>query len=638
MYRVLYRKWRPQVFSDVVGQPQVTKTLSSQVRENRLAHAYLFTGSRGTGKTTCAKIFSKAVNCLNPKDGNPCNECEICRGIDRGTVLDIVEIDAASNRGIDDIRLLRDEANFTPSQAKYRVYIIDEVHMLTIEAFNALLKTLEEPPEHVKFILATTEVQKLPSTILSRCQRFDFRRIEPDIIADRLIEVATAEKTTLERDAAILIARISDGGMRDALSLLDRALSVTENVDIQTVSACAGLMGREHLYALIRAVADKDTAKCLNILDELHKASCDTERLCTELIDQFRSFLMIKTVQHPENLIVCTAEELETIKGLSNMFTSDFVMFALNVLTNASQAIKKTQNRRIEAEIALIRMCRPEGENDVSALNARIAQLEKEIALLRSGSFIPSQPSPVSAPVPKTEEKKAEDKKADIPWDIPGEIPAPADVPWAPPEEIPLPSDVPWDAPEEIPSPADVPWDIPEAPKPGEKKQTSSFSGFAAEASGISFADKFAAADNGKDDSDDAFDFDAFMAELEDEKAQQPPSQETKPSQSFSFAADMPFGSSSPSAGMPFGDEGASTDASQINPSTWMKIILETEKAFMPLIGQLTGSRGYIEGNSILIEFADPTLKKFANTALICKHVKNSASFVLNKEYNVKIK
>ncbi len=616
MYRVLYRKWRPQIFSDVVGQPQVTKTLSSQIRENRLAHAYLFTGSRGTGKTTCAKIFSKAVNCLNPKDGNPCNECEICKGIDRGTVLDIVEIDAASNRGIDDIRLLRDEANFTPSQAKYRVYIIDEVHMLTIEAFNALLKTLEEPPEHVKFILATTEVQKLPSTILSRCQRFDFRRIEPDIIADRLIEVATAEKTFLERDAAILIARIADGGMRDALSLLDRALSVTQNVDIQTVSACAGLMGREHLYALIRAVADKDTAKCLNILDELHKASCDTERLCTELIDQFRNFLIIKTVQHPENLIVCTAEELETVKALCNLFTSDFVMFALNVLTSASQAIKKTQNRRIEAEIALIRMCRPEGENDVSALTARIAQLEKEIALLKNGTFV--QPKEIPVPVQKTEKKKEEIAHTDVPWDIPEEKSALADVPWDIPEAV----------PEKI---------ISDNPRI-EEKPASSFSGFAAEAPSFSFADKFAAADNGSDDNDDTFDFDAFMAELEDDKAQQSHSEPKQPSQDFSFGGEMPFGSSSQPADLPFGDESTDTASSQINPSTWMKIILETEKAFMPLIGQLTGSKGYIEGNTLLIEFADATLKKFANSALICKHVKNSASFVLNKEYNVKIK
>ena len=225
MYRVLYRKWRPKVFADVIGQPQVTTTIASQVKENRLSHAYLFTGSRGTGKTTCAKIFSKAVNCLNPVNGDPCNECEICRGIDAGSVLDIVEIDAASNRGIEDIRILRDEVNFTPSQAKYRVYIIDEVHMLTIEAFNALLKTLEEPPEHVKFILATTEVHKLPATILSRCQRFDFRRIEPQYIAERLKYVAGEEGAQLSHDAAMLIARIADGGMRDALSLLDRCIS-----------------------------------------------------------------------------------------------------------------------------------------------------------------------------------------------------------------------------------------------------------------------------------------------------------------------------------------------------------------------------------------------------------------------------
>jgi len=293
------------------------------------------------------------------------------------------------------------------------------------------------------------------------------------------------------------------------------------------------------------------------------------------------------------------------------MFTSDFVMFALNVLTSASQAIKKTQNRRIEAEIALIRMCRPEGENDVSALNARIAQLEKEIALLKSGSFVQAKEIPV--PVPK-----AEPIKTDIP-----------------------PADVPWDIPEEKPTPADVPWDIPEEvheEKQENEKPVSSFSGFAAEMSGGSFADKFAAADNGNSDSDDVFDFDAFMAELEDEKAQQPKNEKQEPSQDFSFASDMPFGSSSPSADLPFGEEEAQTSSSQINPSTWMKIILETEKAFMPLIGQLTGSKGYIEGNTIFIEFANDALKKFANSALICKHVKDSASFVLNKEYNVKIK
>ncbi|MCH5198026.1 MAG: DNA polymerase III subunit gamma/tau [Oscillospiraceae bacterium] len=399
VYRVLYRKWRPQVFSDVVGQPHITKTLLSEVRENRLAHAYLFTGSRGTGKTTCAKILSKAINCLHPVDGNPCNECEMCRGIDSGTVLDIVEIDAASNRGIDDIRQLRDESGFTPSQAKYRVYIIDEVHMLTIEAFNALLKTLEEPPEHVKFILATTEVHKLPSTILSRCQRFDFRRIEPAIIAQRLMYVAKEENAVLSEDAAILIARIADGGMRDALSLLDSAISVSDNVTSKVVSDCAGLMGREFIYDLIRAVAAFDTAKSLSILDELHKASCDTERLINELTNQFRNFLIIKTVKQPENLIVSTADELEVIRELASSFTDEQLIFALNTLTSAADAVKRTQNRRIEAEMALIKLCSPETDNDISALNARIAKLEKEIALLKQGGTSISSPAKREDPV-----------------------------------------------------------------------------------------------------------------------------------------------------------------------------------------------------------------------------------------------
>ncbi|MBQ3086695.1 MAG: DNA polymerase III subunit gamma/tau, partial [Clostridia bacterium] len=355
MYRVLYRKWRPQTFSDVVGQPQVTVALRCQIKENRLSHAYLFTGSRGTGKTSCAKIFAKAVNCLHPVGGDPCNECEICKGIDDGTVLDIVEIDAASNRGVDDIRQLREEVKFTPSQAKFRVYIVDEVHMLTIEAFNALLKTLEEPPEHVKFILATTEVQKLPSTILSRCQRYDFRRIEPEIIADRLQKISEEEGATLEKDAAVLIARLADGAMRDALSLLDRCLSTAEPpLTVQTVTQAAGLMGRDYLFNLCRTVANRDTAAALTILDDLHKASCDTERLCTELINQFRNLLIVHTVQHPEKLIVATNEEIEENKKLASLFTTEAILRALNVLSDAVDAIKKTQNRRVEAEMALI--------------------------------------------------------------------------------------------------------------------------------------------------------------------------------------------------------------------------------------------------------------------------------------------
>lgn len=379
MYRVLYRKWRPQTFSDVAGQPHITETLSNEVRENRLAHAYLFTGSRGTGKTSCAKILSKAINCLSPVNGNPCNSCEICRGIDNGSVLDVVEIDAASNRGIDDIRALREESAFTPAQAKYRVYIIDEVHMLTIEAFNALLKTLEEPPEHIVFILATTEVQKLPSTILSRCQRFDFRRISVDAIVSRLKYVASEENVILDDAAAVLIARIADGGMRDALSIFDRCLSISENVTTAVVSDAAGIMSKDYLFALSEAFRTKDTSRALSIVDELHNSSCDTERLCTELTNHFRSLLIIKSVKNPENILVCTNEELAELKTLSEKFTVDEILNIMNILSAAIASIKVTQNRRIETEMAVIKICTPEASTDVSALFARIAELEKKI-------------------------------------------------------------------------------------------------------------------------------------------------------------------------------------------------------------------------------------------------------------------
>lgn len=263
MYKVLYRKWRPQVFADVVGQPQVTITLKNELMAGRIAHAYLFTGSRGTGKTTCAKILAKAVNCLDLHDGDPCGNCEICRGIESGSVMDIVEIDAASNNGVDNIRMLREEANFTPAAAKYRVYIIDEVHMLSTGAFNALLKTLEEPPEHVIFILATTEVHKLPATILSRCQRFDFRRIPPQEIAGRLTYVAEQENAVLEEQAGLLLARLADGALRDALSLLDQCLGRSKQVTLEVVQETVGLVGRDHLFALSEAVRGHDSSSAL---------------------------------------------------------------------------------------------------------------------------------------------------------------------------------------------------------------------------------------------------------------------------------------------------------------------------------------------------------------------------------------
>ncbi len=395
MYRVLYRKWRPQTFSDVSGQPHITDTLMNEVKENRLAHAYLFTGSRGTGKTSCAKILSKAINCLNPVNGNPCNNCEICRGIDEGSVLDVVEIDAASNRGIDDIRALREESAFTPAQAKYRVYIIDEVHMLTIEAFNALLKTLEEPPEHIVFILATTEVQKLPSTILSRCQRFDFRRISVDAIVERLNYVAQQENVTIDNTAATLIARIADGGMRDALSVFDRCLSISENVTEKVVSDAAGIMSKDYLFALSYAFRNKDTSKALSIIDELHNSSCDTERLCTELTNHFRSLLVIKSVNNPENILVSTNEELEELKKISELFTIEEILSIMNILSATIASIKVTQNRRVETEMAMIKICSPSLSADTDALFARIAALESKINALENGQVAIKQPAPV---------------------------------------------------------------------------------------------------------------------------------------------------------------------------------------------------------------------------------------------------
>ena len=291
MYQVLYRKYRPKVFADVYGQEHVTSTLLNEIKEGRISHAYLFTGSRGTGKTTCAKILAKAVNCEHNQNGEPCNECEVCRGLDAGTIYDVVEIDAASNNGVDNIRDLREEANYTPARGKYRVYIIDEVHMLSTGAFNALLKTLEEPPAHVIFILATTEVHKLPATILSRCQRFDFKRIQPETMSVRLKEVAQAENMNLSNEAALLISRIADGGMRDALSILDQCAGRSRDIDEALVSDVAGIAGREALYELSQAISDKSSGKALDIISTLHQNSYDMERLCVEMINHFRNFL-----------------------------------------------------------------------------------------------------------------------------------------------------------------------------------------------------------------------------------------------------------------------------------------------------------------------------------------------------------
>ncbi len=435
MYQVLYRKYRPKVFSDVVGQEHITSTLSKEIETGKLSHAYLFTGSRGTGKTTCAKILSKAVNCLHPVNGNPCNECEVCKGIESGAILDIAEIDAASNNGVDNIRDIREEINFTPASCKYRVYIIDEVHMLSIGAFNALLKTLEEPPAHVKFILATTEVHKLPVTILSRCQRFDFRRVSPEAMAQRMKYIAAEEGFTVTDEALSLISRIADGGMRDALSLLDQCIGHGKNVDADLVCSVAGMTGKDHLFSLADTVGDRDSAKALEIISDLHSNSCDMERLCSDMINHFRNLMIVKTVKNAGNLLVCTNEELEQYKTQSSRFTLENILFSISLLQECMADIKRGVNRRIEMEMTFIKLSTPSVASDNEALLRRIADLE---ASIKSGS-ITVKAEPVRAsetqqtPVVTKEEKaeaKAEQETVPPPYEE--EIPAAEEsIPWA---------------------------------------------------------------------------------------------------------------------------------------------------------------------------------------------------------------
>ena len=410
MYRALYRKWRPAVFSDVSGQPHVTETLMHEVETGKLSHAYLFTGSRGTGKTTCAKILAKAVNCLHPVGGNPCCECEICRGIDDGSVLDVIEIDAASNNGVDNIRDLREEANFTPVRAKYRVYIIDEVHMLSIGAFNALLKILEEPPSYVLFILATTEVHKLPSTILSRCQRFDFHHIPPESIAERLQYVASQEKIDLTDEAAVMIARYADGALRDALSLLDRCSAKGETITPDVVSACAGIAGKAYLFQMADCIAANNAADALRLIGDLHAASCNMERLCVELTEHFRNLMVTKVVRDPQNLIICSKEDLESYRRQCSSFTLETILHVLNVLGDTTANLKRGLDRKIETEMAVLRLCTPSLSTDLDAILRRVAELERKIStgtITVQKTVEPAEQTPAEKPeaVPAAPEK-----------------------------------------------------------------------------------------------------------------------------------------------------------------------------------------------------------------------------------------
>lgn len=381
MYQVLYRKWRPARFDDVSGQPQVTVTLKNEIKTGRVHHAYLFTGSRGTGKTTCAKILAKAVNCLAPVDGEPCGVCQNCIDFAEGKLLDVVEMDAASNRRIDDIRAIIEEADFSPAKGKYRVYIIDEVHMLTNEAFNALLKTLEEPPPHVIFILATTEVHKLLPTILSRCQRFDFRRISPEDISARLEYIASKEGLTLTKEAALLIAAAADGAMRDSLSIMDRCIGISSDIDADVVRQAAGLAGTEYLFAISSACINKNVRRALAVVDELHAESKDMAKLCAEIIGHFRNFMLIKTVKNPRRMMVMNDSEFEEAVTQCDYVSLAEIIYFMDVLQRSAERMGKSSSDRTELETALVKLSAPELDGSIEALTARVASLEKQIKL-----------------------------------------------------------------------------------------------------------------------------------------------------------------------------------------------------------------------------------------------------------------
>ncbi|MEE3492552.1 DNA polymerase III subunit gamma/tau [Ruminococcus sp.] len=401
-YQVLYRKYRPKSFDDVYGQDHVTQTLRNELRLNRVHHAYLFTGSRGTGKTTCAKILSKAVNCLDLHDGDPCGACANCVGIDSGEILDVVEMDAASNRGIDDIRGIIDEVAFAPARAKYRVYIIDEVHMLSRDAWNALLKTLEEPPAHVVFILATTEVNKIPETILSRCQRFDFHRISPADIAARLHEIADKESIGLSDEAALLIAVIADGAMRDAISLLDRCIGISSDVTAEVVRAAAGLAAQGQLFEIANCTINKNVKRALEIIDALYKDSKDMASLCEELQSHFRSLMLIKTVSKPRELVVMSDREFDAAVAEAAYLSLPDILYDMDVLARARSAMRDSVSPRTELEMALVKLCAPELDQTDEALFKRVTALEKAVKLLQN-SASPAGAAGAVAPVPQAQ-------------------------------------------------------------------------------------------------------------------------------------------------------------------------------------------------------------------------------------------
>ena len=386
MHLALYRKYRSATFDEVISQEHITTTLKNQIKAGTPAHAYLFTGSRGTGKTTCAKLMAKAVNCLSPVDGNPCGECESCKAIAAGCP-DIIEMDAASNNGVDDVRALRDEVMYAPTVCRYKVYIIDEVHMLSSQAFNALLKTIEEPPPHVIFILATTEIHKVPTTIASRCQQFRFSRIDVEESTKRLCEIAKKENVNITEDAARLISRLSDGGMRDAVSLLDQCISVSADIDDETVRTTAGIAGTEHLFTLAQCIHEQNAPEALKILDELHNQSKDLMLLLDELLSHFRNLCILSATNSDFSLIPAGSGTRNDLARQTKEFTLGEIMRCMDILQDCIARTPKTAKRKTVAEMCLIRLCTPRLDSDTSALSLRLEKLENRLDKLCDGEI-----------------------------------------------------------------------------------------------------------------------------------------------------------------------------------------------------------------------------------------------------------
>ena len=488
MYRALYRKWRPQRFEDVVGQRAIVTALKNQITANRVGHAYLFTGVRGTGKTTCAKIFAKAVNCLHPVNGDPCGECEICKGIDNGSILDVVEMDAASNNGVDDIRDLRDETAYTPSACKYKVYIIDEVHMLSTAAFNALLKTLEEPPAHVIFILATTEIQKVPATILSRCQRYDFTRIGPEDITRRVEYIAGEEKLELSPDGAELIARLADGALRDALSILDTCAGVTAKIDADVVRRMAGVTDRSYLFRISDALEAQDGATALAQLAQLRQQSVDVKRLTEELIAHYRA-LMLAALPGGQSLLSGVSPEEEALyleKG--PQLGQREAIRAIRALGSALEHMTRGSDQRIELELALFGLSEPPQQPQAVPVQAAPVRAAAQPAAPQPFASATAVQPFASAPTPQPPipsvpvvQPAAEPKPVKAEPSAPSEISVEQTSPVQTEELPPLPEEppvqqagmLPWDEPAAqaaqpaAPMPAELePVPQPEPPKP----------------------------------------------------------------------------------------------------------------------------------------------------------------------------